>query len=263
MTDNRNMWREFFDDHAPHYMDNSFTKNTEAEAAFLLEELGLPVGSRILDVGCGTGRHAIELARQGYRVTGVDISGGMLAEAAKAATAAGVSVEWVMADATQFKPHERFDATICLCEGAFGLVGNGEDPEEHDRLILHNINAAMPIGGRLVMTTLNGYAGIRHHTQVDIESGRFDPVTMVEHVKEEWDLPEGKKSIAYQERRYTPPELVRLFEQVGFQVEHIWGGTAGNWGRRPIDLDEIEVMIVARKSRELTGDKIVVSDPTA
>ena len=74
----RNEWEEFFDGHAPVYMDNSFTKNTVEEAEFVLEELGLPAGGRILDVGCGTGRHAVELARRGYRVTGVDISSGML-----------------------------------------------------------------------------------------------------------------------------------------------------------------------------------------
>ena len=55
-------------------MDNSFTKNTVAEVDFVLEELSLPPGSRILDVGCGTGRHAVELARRGYQITGVDIS---------------------------------------------------------------------------------------------------------------------------------------------------------------------------------------------
>ena len=81
----RNEWEEFFDGHAPVYMDNSFTKNTVAEVDFVLEELGLPRGSRILDVGCGTGRHAVELARRGYWVTGVDISSGMLAEAEKVA----------------------------------------------------------------------------------------------------------------------------------------------------------------------------------
>ncbi len=50
------------------------------------------------------------------------------------------------------------------------------------------------------------------------------------------------------QRGYLRQELVRLFHQAGFEVEHIWGGTAGNWGRRRIDLDEAELMIVARKA---------------
>jgi hypothetical protein len=54
----------------------------------------------------------------------------------------------------------------------------------------------------------------------------------------------------YRERVYAIPELVGLFRSEGFHPEHIWGGTAGNWGRRNINLDEIEVMIVARKVAE-------------
>ena len=93
----RNEWVEFFDGHAPVYMSNPFTRDTVKEADFLVEELNLPPRSRILDIGCGTGRHSIELARRGYQVTGVDISSGMLTEAKKRAEEAGVSVEWVHA----------------------------------------------------------------------------------------------------------------------------------------------------------------------
>jgi 2-polyprenyl-3-methyl-5-hydroxy-6-metoxy-1,4-benzoquinol methylase len=245
----RNEWEEFFDGHAPVYMDNSFTKNTVEEVDFVLEELRLPPGSRILDVGCGTGRHAVELARRGYQVMGVDISSGMLAEAVKAARKAGVEVELIHADATQFTSDRLFDAAICLCEGAFSLLGSEDDPIEHDLAILRNIHAALRPGARFVLTALNACRLIRQATQEDVEGGRVDPVTMVETSTVEWDMPQGKKSLVVRERSYVPTELVMLFRQAGFDVEHIWGGTAGDWGRRKIDLDEMEIMVVSQKSR--------------
>ncbi len=77
MTD-KSVWETFFDAHAEIYDENVFTKNTVNEVDFLLEELGLAPGGSVLDVGCGTGRHSIELAKRGYSVTGLDISSEML-----------------------------------------------------------------------------------------------------------------------------------------------------------------------------------------
>jgi len=48
----KNEWEEYFNEHAPVYMNNSFTQNTVKEVDFILEELKLPLGSRLLDVGC-------------------------------------------------------------------------------------------------------------------------------------------------------------------------------------------------------------------
>jgi hypothetical protein len=56
------------------------------------------------------------------------------------------------------------------------------------------------------------------------------------------------------ERSYVPTELAMLLRQAGFEVEHIWGGTAGNWGRRTIQLDEMEIMVFGRKAAERSGE---------
>ena len=104
----KSTWEAFFDAHAPVYEDNVFTRNTVSEVDFLLEELSLQPGDSILDVGCGTGRHSIELAKRGYAVTGLDLSSGMLARAADAAKAAGVHVDWIHSDATRFSLPHRF-----------------------------------------------------------------------------------------------------------------------------------------------------------
>lgn len=55
------------------------------------------------------------------------------------------------------------------------------------------------------------------------------------------------------ERAFVPTELVLLFRMAGLEVLNIWGGTAGNWGRRKIDLDEMEIMVLARKPAQPTA----------
>ena len=242
-----NNWQIFFDGHAPQYMENIFTKNTLAEVDFLEAELSLPPGSAILDMGCGTGRHSVELARRGYRVTGVDLSAGMLAQAKQAAQQAGVQVEWVQSDARAFSSEARFDAAICLCEGAFGLVGSGEDPEAHDPAILQRIFTALQPGALFILTALNGLRAIRECTPADVEAGTFDPLTLVQIYEMEIETPEGTQTVVVHEKKHLPQDLKRICQQAGFEVLHIWGGTAGDWGHRQVKLDEMEVMVVARK----------------
>jgi ubiquinone/menaquinone biosynthesis C-methylase UbiE len=241
-------WEEFFDHHAPEYMDNVFTKNTAAEIKFLVEELQLPEGSSILDIGCGTGRHSVGLAMRGYKVTGIDMSSGMLDEARKAADKANVKVEFIHADASEYKPQNQYDAAICLCEGAFALIGMDEDPLTHDLAILRNINRALKADAKFIQTTLNGLEKIRKYTKEDIEKGVFDPYTLVETVPMEYETPEGKKSVMVSEKGYVASELKLVLSMAGFETLNIYGGTAGNWGRRVIDPDEIEIMAIARKS---------------
>lgn len=241
-------WQGFFDEFAPQYENECFTKDTLREVEFLVELLALPSGAKILDVGCGTCRHSVELARRGYRMTGVDISAGMLAQARQNAAKAGVEIELVQANAANCRPGGTFEAAICLCEGAFCLLGEGDDPIGRDLAMLKNISAALADGGRFVLTTLNGYRKARSFSNADVAAGKFDPLALVEPCTLEYQTPAGKRTFTGQERGYMPTELTLLCRLAGLQAEHIWGGTAGNWGRRPLDLDEIEVMVVAQKA---------------
>jgi cyclopropane fatty-acyl-phospholipid synthase-like methyltransferase len=237
------VWREFFDSYAAQYMDESFTADSMREVEFLEELLGVPAGAAILDVGCGTGRHAVELAAHGYRVTGLDLSAGMLAEAAKADACAGVEIELIEADATTFSLERGFDAAVCLCEGAFTLVG-ADDPFDHDLAILRNVLAALKPSAPFVLTASNGMRLIRDATSEQVEKGAFDPLTLTQSYDMEWESPDGPRSLPVRERGYVPSELTQLCRMAGFDVEHVWGGTAGAWGRRPVELDEWEIMVV-------------------
>lgn len=243
-----NTWREFFDAHAPIYEENVFTKNTVGEVDFLLAELGVPAGGSILDVGCGTGRHSIELAGRGYAVTGLDLSAGMLERAAAAAAAAGVRVNWIRADAANFSLPGTFDAAVCLCEGAFGLLGREDDPIAQPVAILSNISRCLKPGAKAMLTVLNGAAMLRRQRDEDVAEGRFDPATMVE--ASNVSPREGLPALPVRERGFVPTELALLARVAGLTVLAVWGGTAGNWGKRPLALDEIEVMVVARKTAD-------------
>lgn len=241
-------WQQFFDGYAPVYMNECFVTNTIAEIDFVLEETGIAPGSRVLDIGCGTGRHSVELAKRGYRVTGVDLSSGMLAQAKITADEAGVEIEFVHSNAAEFASEAVFDAAICLCEGAFCLLGADDDPTDRDLAILRNVHGALKPGSTFILTALNGLRMARRHTQQDVDSGIFDPITMTDRNAIDYETPDGRRSFLSRERGYAPTELAFLARLAGFNVAHIYGGTAGNWGRRQLDLDEMEMMVIARRA---------------
>lgn len=241
-------WEVFFDAHAAVYDENVFTKNTVKEADFILEELGLAPGGSVLDVGCGTGRHSVELARRGYAVTGLDLSSEMLARAAAAAQTAAVDVEWIRSNATSFSFPGKYDAAICLCEGSFGLLSQTDDPIGQPLSILCNISRSLKPRAKVIATVLSAARMLRAHSNEDVAAGRFDPLTLVE--SSECPPREGLPAVAVRERGFVATELRLLLRLAGLSVVNIWGGTAGNWGRRTLDLDEYEIMIVAAKIAE-------------
>lgn len=244
---NQGEWQRFFDHHCAAYDDNIFTKDTRREVAFLLELLNLPPGGKVLDMGCGTGRHAIGLAAAGLNVTGVDISGGMLDEARRKAQEAGVEVAWIQHDARKWQGDGSFDAVLGLCEGAVGLLEASDDPWDRDVIVLQNMAASLRPGGIMVVNALNACRLIRQMSDDDIAAGKFDIVEQHEPTQVTIEADDGPQQVAARERHYTAAEFVRIVRQAGLTVEQVWGGTAGEWARRAVRLDEYEIMIVARK----------------
>jgi ubiquinone/menaquinone biosynthesis C-methylase UbiE len=238
-----NTWEQFFDFYAPRYDDETFTSNTVFETEFLLREMPLQSGMKVLDIGCGTGRHAIALAAKGIVMTGLDISSGQLAEARKKAELAGVAVRFIQADAADFTLAEQFDAAICLCEGAFGLLSIDDDPLTHERAVLQNLATVLKPGAPLLMTVLNAFEIIRRCSDGDVAAGKFDPYTLTRVVRLGELYPALGPEIKVKEKCFTPMELRLLLENAGFAVDQLCGGTAGNWNRQTLSLDEIEIMV--------------------
>jgi hypothetical protein len=141
---------------------------------------------------------------------------------------------------------------LCLCGSAFTTVAIDGDPLAHDRAVLSMVRDALRSGAPFVLTTPNGYRRIREVTDREVASGAFDPATMVQVREDDFAIGGAAGRMRYKERLYVVPELVALLEDHGLAVDHVWGGTAGRWGRRAVELDEIEVMVVAHR-REGAG----------
>jgi len=241
-------WEKFFEIHAPGYMENVFTRNTKAEVDFIINEMKLNPGEHILDMGCGTGRHSVELARRGFEVTGVDLSQAMLNQASKAAESAGVEVEFIRSNAAEFQSDEKFDAAISLCEGAFSLFGKDEDPYERDAAILDNVHRSLKPGRYFLLTVLNAMRHIRMYDKEAVRKGVFNPYLYIERTEQEVEVNGVTEKVTLLEKGYASGEIILMMRAAHFRIINMWGGTAGAWNKDLLDPDEYEIMFLAAKN---------------
>jgi 2-polyprenyl-3-methyl-5-hydroxy-6-metoxy-1,4-benzoquinol methylase len=95
-------YEELFQDYSDKYDNESFTKGTMGEVDFIEKEISFNKSLKILDIGCGTGRHSLELARRGYDVTGIDLSESMIDKARSLALAENLKIDFRVKDARNF-----------------------------------------------------------------------------------------------------------------------------------------------------------------
>ncbi|MDQ3388448.1 MAG: class I SAM-dependent methyltransferase, partial [Gemmatimonadota bacterium] len=144
-------WDGYFDQEFVRiYRDFLTPERTLAEVEGIVDILGLSDGARILDLACGWGRHSTELARAGFRVTGLDLSETLLARARRRAQAAGVEVEWVRADMREIPGAGGYDAVLSL----FSSLGYFLSDEE-DLRVLRGARAALRPGGWFLLETMH------------------------------------------------------------------------------------------------------------
>jgi len=236
----------WFDDLAdflgPAYLRNAFTKGTEQEVGFLVEALHLEPGMRVLDVGCGPGRHSLSLARRGFEVVGVDHSEEFVRLARDAAAGDGLeSASFECADVRDLAHEGEFDAAICLCQGGFGLLGGRDETDVFGR-----IARTLRPGGRLAISAFSAAFTLRH---LEPEAGEeYDPATGVLHELATVKGPDGtERQFDLWTTCFTGRELDLLARSAGLAVEGIHGVTPGAYAAHPPTLDHHELLLIARR----------------
>ena len=226
------------------YLRYSFTKGTVAEVDTIVELLGLQPGMRVLDGGCGPGRHAHELAGRGIDVHGVDISDRFIAiardeidpDAPGLASFERLDARHLL-DAVRF--YGGFDAAICLCQGAFGLMTADGD----DELVLVGIARALRPGGRLALSAFNAYFSVKYHDEADFAAAAGISAERTELRSDDGDVLEADLWTAC----YTPRELRLLARHVGLHVDRIASAEAGTYAPNPPSTETPEYLLVATR----------------
>ena len=240
-----NHWFEEVADHlGAAYLRYSFTYGTVHEVDAIVAALGLRSGQRILDVGCGPGRHAHELARRGFSVVGVDVSSTFI-DLARLEAPDGAS--FVVGDARRMDFEAEFDAVISLCQGAFGLAGGpGADDGvvDPDGVILERIVAAAKPGGGVAMGAFSAYFQVRFledHDDFDADAGVNLERTVLRGV-------DGAEVAAdLWTTCFTPRELRLLCDRAGLEVIGIRSVRPGDYSDRPPDLEHPEFLVLGRR----------------
>jgi SAM-dependent methyltransferase len=219
----------------------AFTKGTEQEVDFLVGALGLTPGMRVLDVGCGPGRHSLSLARRGFAVVGVDHSEEFVRLAREAASHEGLTPTFECADVRDLAHAGEFDATICLCQGGFGLLG-GRD----EIAVFGRIAATLRAGGRLAVSAFSAAFSLRH---LEPEAGEeYDPRTGVLHEIATVKGPDGSdRPFDLWTTCFTGRELELLALGAGLVVKGIHGVSPGAYAAQAPTLDHHELLLLARR----------------
>jgi 2-polyprenyl-3-methyl-5-hydroxy-6-metoxy-1,4-benzoquinol methylase len=254
---NKKQWYELlFENYGQKYDKESFTQGTVGECDFIEKELKFDKSLKLLDVGCGTGRHSIELSKRGYSVTGIDLSESVLARAREKAAEHGLTIDFLKHDARDLPFHNEFDVAIMLCEGGFPLM----ETDEMNFEILRNVTKSIARQGKLIFTTLNGLFPLYHSVEefcastteegnATYKSNTFDLMTFRDFNITEVEDDSGEKQVLEcNERYYVPSEITWLLISLGYRNMDIYGAKLGAFSRNDkLTTEDFEMLVIAEK----------------
>jgi len=250
-------WYEsLFENYAHKYDKECFVQGTIGECDFIEQEINHDKSLKIIDIGCGTGRHSIELAKRGYQVTGIDLSKSQLKRAREKAKEQGVEISFQKHDARDLHFEGEFDLAIMLCGGGFSLM----ETDEMNFEILKNATKALNDNGKLIFTTLNGLFPLFHSVKEFYESAakegnsvcqdcKFDLMTFRDHNTVVFEDDAGnKKELKCNERYYVPSEITWLLKTPGYKKIDIFGAKLGAFSRNDkLTTEDFEMLVIAEK----------------
>jgi SAM-dependent methyltransferase len=245
--DRDEIWKDLY----PVLFHKERWERTPEAVDLLLALAPIPAEGKVLDLCCGPGRHSLELARRGFRVTGVDRTCEYIEEARSRAEAEGLEVEFVREDMRRFRRPSSFDAAINL----FTSFGYFDDPED-DYRVLANLHESLVPGGPLAMDLMSKEICARGFRErdwswIDKEKGTrmleerslSGGWEMMENI---WTLlgPGGEREIRFHHRLYSGTELAALLRRAGFEGVRLFGSLSG----APYDQKAQRLVAVARKA---------------
>ncbi len=225
-------------------------ERTEQQTGFIVEALALEPEARVLDLACGHGRISLELARRGYRVTGLDLSPRSIEIARETAAREGLEVDFIESDMREIPFEAEFDAVINIFT-AFGYF----DEESENQRVLDAVARALKPGGAFLIDTINAPALFRRYQErrwepledgtLFLQEHRYQFLTGRNEATWTFIRPDGTLSdLSHSVRLYSPHELARMLEQAGLPVEQTWGNFEG----AELSLETFRLIVRARKT---------------
>jgi SAM-dependent methyltransferase len=235
------------DEYLYFYEDTLREEDTARQVTFVERELALAPGARVLDLGCGHGRHTNELARRGYAVLGVDLVLGFLERAREEARRDGLRVDYALGDVRGLGIVESFDHAIALFD-SFGFLDDAGNEE-----YLRTVAAALTPGGSLLLDVRNRdwiARSILPVTVLDkgedlmVDRHFFDSTTGRLVDRRTYVRGGRVRNVSFSIRLYSPGEIALLLRLCGFTVERMWGG----WDGSPVSLAKNRLLVLAKKA---------------
>ncbi len=224
-------YRTFFSDPVLRFSESAIPQSaTDAELAFVIQHLGFAAPANILDVPCGTGRHALGLARAGFAVTGFDLSPAAIRRARQRATAARLPVHFIQSDMLDVQVAVPNDALICM-GNSIGYF----DPATTQRL-LQRFSSTLRPGGRLIVDTsmcAESIMPVTPHRTFSFPGGtyaqeiRYDAMASAVDTRAQLTMGVERQELLYRHFVMTSGELVRSLRAARFDDVALFGDAAG------------------------------------